>query len=202
MNHTESVGLVVVARNLCQQLAVRHSCRCREMQFVANRRLYFHGDVLCQRYAGLVPGDIKERLINGERLYKVGVAAEYPVYLPRHLSVTLHARGHDDELRAEAFSHCHGQGGAYTVPARLIARRGNHSTLGIMPHCHGSAGKFGMVEQFHGCKEAVHIHMYYLTVFTHRFCRCCVVATHGKVTVFRANTHSARQAIKSKKVKK
>lgn len=80
MYHSETVRLAYIRSYLSQKLVIRHTCRSRELQFIAYPPAYLTGYIGSQGNATLVFGDIKKGLVNRQRLYNVGIVAKYLMY--------------------------------------------------------------------------------------------------------------------------
>ena len=137
MDGAESVRLTAVRRYLGQELVVGYARRGGQPRFLLDAAFDFLGYVHGQLHAHLVARHVQEGLVDGERLYQVGVVLEYPVYLVGNLLVSpMPAR--DDYQRGTAFlRYQHGHGGAHAPLPGLIAGRGHYAPFAVSAHGDG-----------------------------------------------------------------
>ena len=101
MDDAETIGLAIVGSDFGEEFVVRYTCRGNEVEFGANALFDFAGNIDSEFDAGLVVGDVEKRLIERDRLDKVGVGVENFVDLGRDLFIDLHTTRHEDEVGAE-----------------------------------------------------------------------------------------------------
>ena len=160
MNDAQSVGLTVVAGYLCQELAVAHAGRSRQTRIGLDACLDLLRAVHRQGDAPLIDRHVEESLIERQRLYQVGIVAEYTAYLHRHLLISMEAGLHDDELRTQPLRRLDRLRRMNAELTGLVAGRRHHTTHGIIAHSHGLAPQLRPVSLLHRREELVHIHVY------------------------------------------
>ena len=101
MDDAETIGFAIVRCHFGEEFVVRYTSRGNEIEFGANALFDFAGNVDGEFDARLVVGDVEKRLIERDRLDKVGVVVENFVDLGRYLLVDPHATRYEDEVGAE-----------------------------------------------------------------------------------------------------
>ena len=114
-------------------------------------------------------GDVEKRLVERDRLNKVGVGVEDFVDLGRDFFVDLHATRHEDEVGAEFLRFDRRHSRTDTETARLVASGRHHATHIAMPHGNGFALEVGIVSLLHRSIKGIHVDMYDFAM--HSFCK-------------------------------
>ena len=101
MDDAEAIGFAIVGCHFGEEFVVRDSSRGNEVEFGANALFDFASNVDSEFDVRLVVGDVEKRLIERDRLDKVGVGVEDFVDLGRDLLIDLHAARYEDEVGTE-----------------------------------------------------------------------------------------------------
>ena len=150
-DHAQAIGLVLVARDLGEELVVGNP-RARGQLGNPRRRTD----------AAQVVGHVEVGLVERERLDVRGEVQEYLPDLPRDRLVDLEARRAKDEFGAQP-RRAHGRHRrTHPEHPRLIAGRCNNAPRGRATHGHGLAPQRRIVALFHAREEGVHVDMDHL----------------------------------------
>ena len=169
VDDAETIGFAIVGGHFSEEFVVRYTSRGNEVEFGADALFDFAGNVDGEFDARLVVGDVEKRLIERDRLDKVGVGVEYFVDLGRDLFVDLHSTRHEDEVGAEALRLDRRHSRTDTEAARLVASSRHDTTHIAVAYGDGFALKFGVVSLLHRGIEGIHIDMYDFAM--HLFCK-------------------------------
>lgn len=116
-----AIGLVQIARQLRQELAVRDSGRSVQPGHFLDAGAYDRRDLGGELDILLVFSDVEIGLVEGERFDQVGMLGEYLVDLSRDSPVNVEPGLHEYQLGTTALCRDRGQGGPDAKRARLIA---------------------------------------------------------------------------------
>ena len=105
-------------------------------------------------------GDVEKRLVERDRLDKIGVGVEDFVDLGRDLLVDLHATRHEDEVGAELFGFDGRHGRADTEAARFVASSRHNTTHIAVAYGDGFALQLGVVALLNRGIKGIHVDMY------------------------------------------
>ena len=101
MDDAETIWFAIVGCHFGEEFVVRYTSRGNEVEFGADALFDFAGNINGEFDAGLVVSDVEKRLIERDRLDKIGVGVENFVDLGRDLLIDLHTTRHEDEVGAE-----------------------------------------------------------------------------------------------------
>ena len=180
MDDAETIGLAIVGCHFGEEFVVRYTSRGNEVEFGADALFDFAGNINGEFDAGLVVGDVEKRLIERDRLDKVGVGVEDFVDLGRNLLIDLHSARHEDEVGAEFLGFDRRHSRAHAETAGFVACGRHHTAHIAMPHGNGLATKVGIVSLLHRSIEGIHVDMYDFAI---HFCFAKIVknvVTFGK----------------------
>ena len=169
MDDAETIWFAIVGCHFGEEFVVRDTSRGNEVELGADALFDFAGNVDGEFDARLVVGDVEKRLIERDRLDKVGVGVEDFVDLGRDLFVDLHSTRHEDEVGAELFSFYGRHSRTDTEAARFVASSRHNTTHIAVAYGDGFALKFGVVSLLHRGIEGIHIDMYDFAM--HLFCK-------------------------------
>ena len=129
-NNTHSIGLILVAGQLCDELIVTDTSARGKAGLLADRCTDCLGDFHCGPYALLVITDIKIGFIQGEWLDKIGIPREYIPNLAGDRFVGFKSWFYKNQVGALPLCghgrHCR----AHTESTRFIACRSHYAPLG------------------------------------------------------------------------
>jgi hypothetical protein len=103
------------------------------------------------------PGDVEERLVEGQRLDERRERAEDGHDPPAHLGVVIVVARHEDGVRAEPLRLHRRHGGVDPEHARLVAGRRHHTTGARTAHDHRLAPQLGPAPLLDRRVERVHV---------------------------------------------
>ena len=169
VDDAETIRFAIVGGDFGEEFVVRYTSRGNEVEFGADALFDFSGNVDGEFDARLVVGDVEKRLIERDRLDKVGVGVEYFVDLGRDLFVDLHSTRHEDEVGAEALRLDRRHSRTDTEAARLVAGSRHHATHIAMPHGNGFALEVRIVSLLYRSIKGIHVDMYDFAM--HLFCK-------------------------------
>jgi len=153
----EAVGLLEVARDLRDELALRHARRRREAELGADGLADGRRDGRSVAEERAARGHVEEGLVQREPLDERRVAAEDLEHVGADLGVARAPRRHDDRLGASPEGLGHGHRGAGAPRAGRVRRRGDHAAARRAADQHGLAAEARVVELFDRREEGVHV---------------------------------------------
>ena len=156
----ESVRLVLLRGDLREQAVGGEAHGARDAAF----RLHFRAEAFRERahVAEKVDraGDVEERLVHGHALHERRVVREHLERDVRYLLIRVHARRHEDGVRAEGVGRAARHGGMHAVGPRLVGTgRDDAALVRARPYDDGFPAPFGVVSLLYRRKERVHVYV-------------------------------------------
>ena len=156
------IGLLIIAGYFSNEFIDRHACRGSQSYFFKYFFPNFLGNVRSGGIIFLVKSHIQIRLIEGKRLYQIGVFIEYFADLQRNFLIPLKTRRNEDKFWAElpCFRAAHRTTNA--IFPRFVACCRYHASIPCTAHSDGFSSKIRTVQLLYRSKESIHIDVDYL----------------------------------------
>ncbi|CAH0323954.1 hypothetical protein SRABI123_05759 [Pseudomonas sp. Bi123] len=157
-DHEQAIGLLPVAGDLGKKLVRRHAGRHGDVQLIGHPTTNILGDSRGAAAKMRTLRHVEVSLVQGKRLDQVGVIAKDRMYFLRRLSIGLHARLDDGQVRTQFQGMSGRHGRAHAISPRFIVTGSNHPTpIRRATHRQRLTGQAWVVTHLDGGVEAVTI---------------------------------------------
>src|SRR5690606_7157001 len=158
-NHAQAVGLVLVARELGEELVVADPRARGESGLGPDPLADNLGDARCRADAQQVLGHVEIGLVEAQRLDVRGELAKDRADLLRDRGVDVEPGLAEDQVGAQSPGRQRGHRRAHAELARLVARGRNHAASARPADRHRLAAQLGIVALLDAGEERIHVDM-------------------------------------------